>query len=385
MQGSLRTYALAWAGGDMKQLHRLEGSAAIPKGVIIAKGDDMLSDENWWYVLHSSPFGVIAWPVEVIRRGGKAMCLLRRMQSAPLWRQLCIDDLRPWSAYRLKATVAVASEGIGDCEVGCGRSLQFEIPDGEPQSIMHSCSFMGFKHPEVSVLDHSLALNDVSPKGLCTQHDKRLALVRACLRDLPEDMIQHIMEFSSVGHGEYATCLSADDVALASDIMDAAEQEEVEEEVREAEAVAKVAAQKRARASSTRPQPQPSKEQAAPPPAPSQQGGDDPAPGSDDMVLAEAALGGDLGFPDAQLAVVPFEPQPAVADEGLPWTLEEARWLLPVAVGVSLTIAADNRWELRYRRRPAPPRSHNVTWGGGHVTTCRLEAITGVGMACPHT
>lgn len=360
---SLRTSALAWSGGDPGKLPKLEISGAMPKGIIIAEGDDCFSDDKWRYVLHASSFGVLVWPVDIFRHGEGRRASLRRVDKGASPQQLYIVDLGFWFGYSVSPSLALEADEDNAANVAQARHcLQFEVPDVEAQPILHNCAHSGFKHCDGTVLTRLLQVCDIPAKGLRTQHDKRAALVRIVLKDLLEDMIQHIMDFGSIAEGEYSTVLSAADVALATDILDAAEQEEVQEEVQDSATKATEAVSKRARAASSkarvaRPRASPASPTAHSPGGEPAHGEAAPeSPGEPDGDLAGAS--------PAELAIAQRGPQEVEArPEGVAWTLAEARLMLPVALGVSLTIASGNRWELRYRSRPAPPHSHSATWG----------------------
>lgn len=358
----MRTAALVWSEGDSARLRLLEVSDAVPTGIVLTEADNMWNDSGWWLVLHATPWGVLAWPVDLRELHGQRFAFLRAMGERAAWRQLFIDSLDRFVGFDLSPTLPDSLGTIGhDDDDVSANVFSLRIEADEPSSILRLAAHRGFKHCDVSCMNNLInsapALQAIRAPTL---DEKRMAMMRYVLPDLSDSLLSLIAEFDGpLDATDYQTAMTKGDIEAANDILEHADQDEIEAVVAETkkkvEAAKKRAASAKERATSSSAAPA-DKPGAAPP---------DPAEAPTSAVDVEMQArpepeppsgAGEEPLVDALVAVE----QPS-RDE---YTLAEARLLLPMAVGCTICIAEGNRWQGRYRSRPSQPRSHTETWGG---------------------
>lgn len=364
----MRTAALAWSQGDPQRLRLLEVSAAVPSGVVITKADQMWCDDSWWLALHATPWGVLAWPLEMRQLNGKRCAFLRPMDRQPLWKQLFIDTIDQWAGYDPAPTLPDKLGALSDDAQVFANIFSLHMQVDEPSPVLWLAAHRGFKHCDVACMNF-LIQSVPALQGLRapTLDEKRMLMMRHILPDLSDELLMKIAEFEAPCEAtEYQTTMTKADIDAAADILEHADQDEIEEAVvvtkKKVDAARQRAASAKARASSSASANQaPAPQHVAPETAPPKADADEEPP-----TLAQGARGApeDDG---AIVAIVPFERQ---AREQ--YTVAEARLLLLVSVGCTICIAEGNRWQGRYRSRPTPPRSHTETWGG---TVSQADAL----------
>ena len=298
-------------------------------------------------VMMGTPHGVLLWRGQAMGTGAYRHFKLEAGTGRP-WQQVVIWNPGDWKCMSVEPRTASWVQqvhGIPALGTDMGAVSLQVLPTGNCNLLQFS-AMHGFPHMNLAYLNKLWSELKVKVDGRkpTLMHDVLKALVTWVLGGLTEEGWQEVLARRSEHNSRNIWHSALDDnIELAKEMVCEADHEQLERD-------AGPEKHKKRKLDPDMPKSHPAADQ------PDGDEGVAGAPGSSTDVLA----------PKRAKKVAPFSIKH--------YTVETARELLPAAKGCTISPVGNRQWQVKYKERPFPPRSHTCTYDepeGSNVEHCR--------------